>query len=142
MASEHVLLVKLDDGAKAPVRKSKGAAGYDLFAVYQAVLEKDKVTPIVTGVSVAIPYGYYGRVAGRSGLSSQGIHVMGGVIDSDYRGPIVVMLLKTEPGSYTIQPGDGVAQLIIEKCEYPEVVIVNSLPLTERGKNGFGSTGK
>lgn len=97
---------------------------------------------VATDVAMAIPPYCYGRVAPRSGLASKhSIHVGAGVIDSDYRGAVSVLLfnLSTEP--FTINTGDRIAQLIIERIHLPETVVVDDLDATVRGESGFGSTG-
>lgn len=134
---------KLDPRAKLPSKGSKFAAGFDLYA-----LEKGGVAPrcrntISTGISVAIPAGWYGRIAPRSGLAHNfGIDVLAGVIDSDYRSEIKVILINHGSGSFDFEAGDRIAQLILEKCGEWQIQEVESLASTERGAGGFGSTGK
>ena len=95
-----------------------------------------------TDLAVAIPHGYYGRVAPRSGLAlKKHIDVGAGVIDSDYRGPLGVVLFNHGEADFEVQPGDRIAQLIITAIATPEVVAVENLDDTERGAGGFGSTG-
>lgn len=130
--------------AYLPVRGSKGAAGYDLFALEDVKTDNDVVL-IRTGLAMIIPDGYYGRIAARSSMArNRGFHVGGGVVDSDYRGEIHVVLLRSEKDTCLIAKGSRVAQLIIEKCVHPEIVEVQHFPkeaATERGEKGFGSTG-
>ena len=84
--------IMLSPGAVAPTRGSAGAAGYDLYANEDVTIGNTEFTPVNTGVSVAIPPGYYGRIAPRSGLAAKcGIIIGGGVIDEDYRGEIKVL---------------------------------------------------
>jgi dUTP pyrophosphatase len=101
---------------------------------------------IKTGISVAVPNGTYGRIAPRSGLAlKNGIDVMAGVIDADYRGDVGVILVNLGSSPFTINPGDRIAQLILEKIEYntsvQEIGEADDLSPTSRGANGFGSTG-
>lgn len=131
---------QLTEQATLPTRGSEHAAGLDLYASAEAAVLPDCVTSVSTGIAVEIPPGWYGRIAPRSGLAVYGIHVLGGVIDSDYRGEIKVML--TGNTEYHIAKGDRVAQLIIEKIATPEAVWVEELDETERDANGFGSTGR
>ena len=134
---------KLFPDAQTPERKSAGAAGYDLtYYGKDIVLCPGARWSFQTGIAVAIPQGCYGRIASRSGLAREkGIAVLGGVIDSDYRGEIQVLLLNTSDfRKCTILPGDRIAQLIIETCHEAEFVEFDSLEETERGANGFGST--
>lgn len=133
--------IMLSPGAIAPTRGSDGAAGYDLYANEDAVIRCLQFTHVSTGASVAIPSGYYGRIAPRSGLAAKhGIIIGGGVIDEDYRGEIKV-LMSCLHGIYDVRKGDRIAQLIIEKIATPELEIVDSLDDTDRGESGFGSTG-
>ena len=133
--------IMLSPGAIAPTRGSAGAAGYDLYANEDAVIRCLQFTPVSTGVSVAIPSGYYGRIAPRSGLAAKhGIIIGGGVIDEDYRGELKV-LIASITGFHDVRKGDRIAQLIIEKIATPELEIVDSLDDTDRGESGFGSTG-
>ena len=134
--------IMLSSGAMAPTRGSAGAAGYDLYANEDVTIGEGEFTPVNTGVSVAIPPGYYGRIAPRSGLAAKyGIIIGGGVIDEDYRGELKV-LMSCLFGMYDVLRGDRIAQLILEKITTPELEIVTSLDDTVRGSDGFGSTGK
>jgi len=100
---------------------------------------------IPTGLAMAIPIGNYGRIAPRSGLAAKNfIDVGAGVIDADYRGEVKVLLFNFGEADFKVQPGDRVAQLIIEKytrTEIEEVADGADLESTERGEGGFGSTG-
>ena len=134
--------IMLSTGAVAPTRGSAGAAGYDLYANEDVTIGEGEFTPVNTGVSVAIPPGYYGRIAPRSGLATKhGIIIGGGVIDEDYRGELKV-LMSCLFGMYEVSRGERIAQLILEKITTPELEIVTSLDDTDRGSDGFGSTGK
>lgn len=131
--------------AKIPYRSSVYAAGYDLFADIpdrEIIIGSFERKLIPLGFSIAIPLGYYGRIAPRSGLAHKsGIHIMAGVIDPDYRGAMFALLYNSNPYSFFVQHEDRVAQLIIEKISTPDIMVVDSLDNTERGSNGFGSTG-
>ncbi len=95
-----------------------------------------------TGVSMAVPPGHYGRVAPRSGLAMKsGIDVLAGVIDSDYRGEVGVILINHGGAPIEIKHGDRIAQLIIEKSASVIVEEISELPPSKRGEGGFGSTG-
>jgi dUTP pyrophosphatase len=94
-------------------------------------------------LAVAIPHGFYGRVAPRSGLAVRhGLDVLAGVIDSDYRGEIICALINQGDEPLEIEAGMRVAQLIIEAIATPEPIWSEDLSETERGHGGFGSTGK
>lgn len=145
--------VLLYEGAKIPKKSSPQDAGFDLYYAPEPPGEFCRVRGgerqvIPTGVSIAIPEGYYGRIAPRSGLAvNNGIDILAGTIDAGYRGQIKVVLYNTgfpDP-KYTcvISPGDRIAQLIIEKI-HPcnSFTVVDKLDETQRGEGGFGSTGK
>lgn len=134
--------VTLSPGATMPTRGSDGAAGYDIYALEDTVINCFQFIPVSTGVSIEIPAGHYGRVAPRSGLAvKHGVMVGAGVIDSDYRGEVKVAL-ATLNCVYEFKKGDRIAQIIIERIATPEMVHVDSLDDTDRGAGGFGSTGK
>lgn len=143
MTSQPQLLVKrLTDKARIPVKKSAQAAGYDLSSSREIIVGANGKEVVPTDLSVAIPEGYYGRIAPRSSLAVQyHIDVGAGVIDSDYRGPVGVVLFNHSVVDFHIAVGDRIAQLIIEPCLSPSVVEVSDLTTTLRGSDGFGSTG-
>ena len=130
-----------------PSYSTEQSSGLDLRA---NILEKIILAPfdrklIPTGLSISIPEGYEAQVRPRSGLSiKNGITVLNspGTIDSDYRGDIGVILINLSKESYTINPGDRMAQLVFSKYEKIEWRIVSDLTDSNRGKSGFGSTGK
>jgi dUTP pyrophosphatase len=135
-------VLRLCTHAKIPTRGSAGAAGYDLSSTENVCLYPGSRALISTGIAVKLPQGVYGRVAPRSGLAvKHGIHVGAGVVDSDYRGEIKVLLFNHSDTQFQVNIGDRIAQLICEKYEAPEVTIVTSLDETSRGEGGFGSTG-
>lgn len=125
---------------RLPTRTYASDAGFDLYPTVFSVLKPGSTAGVPTGVQVAIPEGYYGRVAERSGLALTGIGVGGGVIDSAYRGEIKVILFNRSDTPVRIRPGVAIAQLIIERCDPFVAVEVDTLPPGERGSNGFGST--
>lgn len=128
--------------AQVPTRGSIHSAGVDLYAPEGHRLVPGQRKLIPTGIQIAVPHGFYGRVAPRSGLAfKHGIDVLAGVIDSDYRGDLGVILINTGTQNFIIQKGDRIAQLIVEAILTPEVIQVKELDDTERGAGGFGSTG-
>ena len=134
-----------DENAKPPVRGSDEAAGYDLFSVEDFIIDPSGKALINTGIKMCIPNGYYGRIAPRSSMAwKKHSDVGAGVIDSDYRGLVKVVLFNlSTTNNLEIKMGDKIAQLIIERAYFPEVVVMNdSLASSERGDNGFGSTGR
>lgn len=133
---------KLDPRAKTPTFGTAGAIGLDLYALENGVLEPGERRGVLTGIAVAIPDGYYGRVAPRSGLAvRRGLDVLAGVIDDDYRGDVSVVLINhgTERVSYAA--GDRVGQLILERADKFAPSETDSLPDSVRGTSGWGSTG-
>lgn len=138
--------IKILEGAVLPVRGTSGSAGYDLSAPLTMEKKELKVGErmlIKTGVFMEIPTGMYGRVAPRSGLAfKHGIAEMAGVIDSDYRDEIGVILINHDKEkSLIINPGDRIAQLILEHHAVVDFNVVSDLSDTTRGVGGFGSTG-
>ena len=152
----NIKYVKLSADAEEPTRAKAGDAAYDLYSVETVKIEPLYRKIVRTGISVEIPKGYYGRIAPRSGLAAKnGIMVMGGVIDSSYRGDVGVILANfnvPEPQSvygnlfgsrlaFDVKKGDRIAQLIIEKCYDANWEEVSSLESSDREDGGFGSTG-
>lgn len=137
-----LLLQQCHDAAIPPARATEGSAGYDLRATEPCTIDPGSRALIKTGWRVAIPHGHYGRIAPRSGLAYRnGIAVMAGVIDEDYRGELKILLLNTGCAAFDIQAGDRIAQLVLERISTPEPCVVERLPDTHRGGAGFGSTG-
>ncbi|MDW9491764.1 dUTP diphosphatase [Sinorhizobium meliloti] len=135
---------KLTPTATIPTRGSAQAAGLDLYLDQdELVIHSGKRALASTGIAVAIPEGHYGRVAPRSGLSvNNGVDIMAGVIDSDYRGEVKVLILNTDRRTHVFTRGQKIAQLIIEAIALIPPQEVEELPDTLRGENGFGSTGQ
>jgi dUTP pyrophosphatase len=142
VATGELQFKKLDQRATLPVRGSVASAGLDLFCIEDIRLEPRSRILARTGLAVAIPMGYYGRVAPRSGLAvKNGIDVLAGVIDADYRGELCCALLNTGDEAVSLSQGSRICQLIIERIITPEPVWVEELENTSRGDGGFGSTG-
>jgi dUTP pyrophosphatase len=134
---------RLSVNARLPVRASAGAAGYDLTAAHAAVVLPRSRALVRTDLAIAVPSGFYARVAPRSGLAVKHcIDVAAGVIDADYRGNVGVVLVNHSDAAYEVQQGDRIAQMIIEQIITPEVIEVTDLGVTDRGAGGFGSTGQ
>lgn len=93
-------------------------------------------------LSFELPPGTYGRLTGRSSTTMRGILVLDGVIDADYRGSVDVMVINFNEEEITVQQGERIAQLIVEKIELPTLEEVKSLTDTDRAEGGFGSTGR
>ena len=133
---------KLHDEAVVPTRGSEFAAGLDLSSVESVVIEPGDRAIVATGLAVIIPNGTYLRIAPRSGLAAKhGIDVLAGVVDSDYRGEIKVILVNFAREPFAVMPGERIAQAILEQCVIADVETVDELTDTDRGAAGFGSTG-
>ena len=141
---------KTDENAKIPTYGSEFAAGADLYAVIHNEENKVEILPgetafIDTGIVMEIPNGYVGLVYARSGLScKQGLAPANkvGVIDSDYRGNIMVALYNQSNEIRSVSEGDRIAQIIIQPVEQFEFKVKGKLSDTTRGNGGFGSSGK
>ncbi|OJD24400.1 deoxyuridine 5'-triphosphate nucleotidohydrolase [Blastomyces percursus] len=137
-----LLIKKLVPTARAPTRGSAFAAGYDLYCAKPIVIPSKGKGLVDTGLAIAVPEGTYGRIAPRSGLASKHfIDTGAGVIDADYRGEVKVLLFNFSDTDFTINEGDRIAQLVLERIYTPEVVEVDQLEESVRGAGGFGSTG-
>jgi len=137
-----IQIKKLSENALIPTQGSNYAAGYDLYAAESGQVESECRRLIKTNIAISIPEGYYGRIAPRSGLAyKNGIDVMAGVIDADYRGDVGVILYNTDIEDFEFKKGDRIAQIIIEKCYKAEWQEVQDLKDSVRSDGGFGSTG-
>ena len=128
-----------------PTYAHPGDAGADLTSRVGLTLAPGERAVVPTGVSIALPNGFVAFVMPRSGLAAKhGIGLVNspGTIDAGYRGEISAVLLNTDPSSsFTIEPGDRIAQLVIQPVVRARFVTVDELPGTHRGDGGFGSTG-
>lgn len=132
----------LTDSAKVPQRAKESDAGYDFFSDEEGVVKAKSRKLFKTGVAMAIPVGYYGRNAPRSGYAlKQGIDVLAGVIDAGYRNEIGVILYNTDNEDFIVEKGMKIAQIIFERCYEASFVITDTLPESQRGLGGFGHTG-
>ncbi len=142
----QVNIKRLSENAQMPSRKSECAAGYDLHSAEGAkVINPHTTVKIGTGIAAEIPDGYFGAIFARSGLaSSQGLRPANcvGVVDSDYRGEIIVALHNDTGVKQTVEPGERIAQLVVMPYLPVEFNEVEALSDTKRGDGGFGSTGK
>ena len=132
--------VRLDAGACMPTKRTRGAAGYDLSAVEKGEVAPYAVAMVHTGVYASIPHGLFGAIKGRSGLARSGILAFEGVVDSDYRGEICILLYNTRGVIFSYCQGQRIGQMVflphveLNMRETPE------LDPTPRGDGGFGST--
>jgi len=150
MNSITLKFAKLDVDSFAPTLASVDAAAYDLYSTRNVSIDREKPSVIInTGIVVQIPVGYVGLICSRSGMAANsGLYVLNapGVIDSDYRGELRVILSSARASGldYGIMRGDRIAQLMI--VPLPKVTLeevsVSDMDATERGQCGFGSTGR
>lgn len=138
---------KLNENATTPTRGSEEAAGWDLYACIdkEIWIQPHETVKIGTGLAIAIPTGYYGAIYARSGIATkQGLRPANavGVIDSDYRGELIVALHNDSEHPQGVVPAERIAQIIV--CPYMNVKwnMVDELDDTKRGDKGFGSTGE
>lgn len=138
---------KLNPFAIEPTRAYAGDAGYDIYALKETPIEPGKTVKVCTGIILEVPEGYYMEVVPRSGLSYKSplrIPNSPGIIDSGYRGEVMVLIQNTatDPfATYTINRGDRIAQMILRKLESYELEEAEELSDSERSRNGFGSSG-
>ena len=133
----------MDGAGELPEYSSAGAAGADLRAREAVVLSPGARAAVATGLHVEIPAGHVGLVWPRSGLAVRhGIDTLAGVIDSDYRGEVRVVLVNHGEAPFRIEAGDRIGQLLVQKVERAAFVKADTLAATARGEGGFGSTGR
>jgi len=138
---------RLEHNKFVPEYKTEGAAGMDLCAAIEepVTLKPLERTLIPTGLKIELEHGYEAQIRPRSGMSiKHGITLINcvGTIDEDYRGEVCVPVVNISNETYTIQPQERIAQMIINKVEQAKIEVVVELSDTERGEGGFGSTGK
>jgi dUTP pyrophosphatase len=141
----RILIRRLDPGLPVPARAHSGDAGSDLYLVADTELGPGDRAVVGTGVAIALPAGYAAFVHPRSGLAARhGVTIVNapGTVDAGYRGEIKVILLNTDSErSVRLRRGDRIAQLVIQRIEMPAFVEVETLPGSQRGDGGHGSTG-
>jgi dUTP pyrophosphatase len=137
------------EGLPLPAYQTSHAAGLDLLAAVPEsaplALAPGKHAPVPTGLAIALPEGFEAQVRPRSGLAAKyGVTVLNspGTIDADYRGEIQVILINHGAEAFTIRRGERIAQMVIAPVVQATLVPVTSLPETDRGSGGFGSTGR
>lgn len=133
--------------SKLPVRGTPLSVGYDLFSCEDHTIEHGSTMKVDTGIQAhvvnqGLGKRYYLQIESRSSLASRGIFVLGGIIDPDYTGNIIIIIFNHSNEVYTIHEGDKIAQMIVHNASYPHIVETNDLSMdTYRGSKGFGSTG-
>ena len=134
--------IKLSKGAFAPTRAHEWDGGLDLYAMEDGYIRSNQSRTFNTGTHISIPEGFVGLVKSKSGLMCNHGILTDGTIDSHYTGPIQVCLFNHGGSRYEVKAGDKIAQLVIVPCMLPRMELVDNLPETDRGDNGFGSTGR
>lgn len=134
---------RLREDAKIPHYAHHGDAGLDLYAMESVTLAPNARAAVPTGIAMEIPDGYVGFIWDKSGLSiKHGLKTLGGVVDSGYRGEVLVGIINLSDEEYMIRKGEKVAQMIIQRKETIVTEEAKELNGTSRGEGGFGSTGK
>ena len=134
--------IMLDEGAKMPTRAHPWDAGLDLYAMEDGYIRCNQSRTFDTGTHIAIPEGFVGFVKSKSGLMVNHGITTDGTIDAHYTGSIKVCLFNNGGSKYEVKAGDKIAQLVIVPCVMPHLELSDSLEETDRGDNGFGSTGR
>jgi dUTP pyrophosphatase len=138
----EIKIKKLREDAKLPTHGHPGDAGIDFYSVRDVVFPPNKQEKVQTGVSVEIPEGHVGFIWDKSSVSFNiGLKILGGVIDSSYRGEIVMCLLNFTNKEIILPKGHKIAQMVIQKFEHCDILEVNGLSETVRGEGREGSTG-
>lgn len=132
----------LDEGAIRPTKAHESDAGFDLYSPKGAYIPAGGAVKFDTGVHMVIPDGYVGMIKSKSGLNVKYGLQSEGVIDAGYTGTIVVKIFNHSENGYFVTSGDKIAQLVILPLPEVELFDLQDLPDTERGVNGFGSTGR
>ena len=133
----------LDNNAKVPTKANPNDAGFDLYSVLDTVIPPKQRKTVRTGIAIQMPDHLAGLIWPRSGLSvKQGIDVLAGVVDSGYRGEIMVCLYNTSDEVVGINTGDRIAQIIFQEVPRVTMEVHETLGSSQRGDNGFGSSGK
>ena len=137
---------RISSKAIIPTYGSENAAGMDMYSIDTVTIEPRQTVMVHTGICMEIPSGYYGALYPRSGLATKrGLRLANcvGVVDSDYRGEVMVALHNDSTEIQSVELHDRIAQMVIQPYERPQILeVVNELSDTERGSGGFGHTGK
>ena len=135
-------IVLMHDNVIIPPRASKESAGLDLYSSIDIDIEVDSIKKVNTGICISLPENSYGSIRDKSSLASKGLLTLGGVIDKDYMGEIIVIMTSLiEP--IKIKKGQKITQLIVSNIMYPEIKsLKESLKETERNNKGFGEMDK
>ena len=133
-----MIVVPTTTDAIIPRQATDKAAGYDLYSVETSVIASNSIAKFDTGIKIQLPPGTYGRIASRSGMVlKHNINVQGGVIDPDYTGTLQVLLYNFGSKQYTVQKGDRIAQLILEKYSTPTITVGTAMHETGKRLQQF-----
>ena len=138
--SEIVTFKKLHPNAKLPKQGTTGSIGFDVYLPSSITLPPKQITKIPTGLAASFPNTMYLRITDRSSLALQNLSIKGGVVDSDFRGNITILMQNNTEVPITFTQDQKVAQFIFEKAAVPQIVLAESLDETERKEGAFGST--
>lgn len=138
---------KLPHCKELPQYQTEGSAGMDLRAAIDSPIKLESLERVLipTGIKIELPHGYEAQIRPRSGMAiKHGISMINtpGTIDEDYRGEVKIAVVNLSKDTYSIEPNERIAQMVISKVEQPKIVPVLHVSETQRGAGGFGSTGK
>lgn len=132
----------LDPIAVIPSYAHIDDAGFGIYSIEEKVLKPMEYYAVATGISSEIPEDYFVSIRDRSSMAIKGLHIMGGVIDSGYRGEWKIIMINLSGEDYKIEIGDKIAQGILQNARQPVIELAEDLPDSSRGEKGFGSTGR
>ena len=139
----EIKVQRLNSGAIIPTKANLSDAGWDLYAAEDAIIDPSARELISTGVAIAVPEGFVGLIWDRSSMAAKrGVHRFAGVIDSGYRGEIKVCLWNASDRYCVVNRGERIAQILFQQVPPFTLTEVFSLDDTDRGRGGFGSSGK
>ena len=138
----QILFVAAGPNGTVPKRADENAAGYDLYSSEDRTILSGTRALVDTDICIRPPRGCYARIAPRSSMAVNGVDVGAGVVDRNYTGTLKVLLINHASVNLIVDKGQRIAQLILERHETPPIQLVDRLPETGRGSQGFGSTGR
>ena len=133
---------RIVEQALPPTKHNPNDAAFDLYAVNDMQILVNKTDIVHTGICIEIPLGYFGKIESRSSLAKRGIFCTAGVIDSGYRGEIMIVMNNLSQEKYSIKQGDRIAQMIIQRVQNFEIIESDILDEKLDRGGGFGSSGK
>ena len=142
MQKVKVKIKRIHPDAKLPIHATEHSAGCDFYSIEDVEIGSGETVIVKTGIALELPIGYYLRIEDRSGLAIKGIHKMAGIIDTDYRGEVGIVLHNSTKKPYKIEKHDRIAQGILTPVSQSDFEEVGELGETARGEGGFHSTGR